>query len=269
MKDSRRHRRLALNVAPSAVLAGGLLIAWEIGVHVTRTPAWLLPAPSRIAAALTRTWPILWQHTLQTLWEAVLGLGVALVVGVTLAALMDFWRPLRRALYPLLIVSQTIPPFAIAPLLVIWLGFGVEPKIVVVALVCFFPIAVNTADGLFGADPDLVALLKAMGASRRQIWVKVRLPSALPAFFGGLRIAATYSVLGAIFGEWVGARSGLGIYLQRSFSASLTDQVFATIVVIAALSMALFGAILLIERLALPWYFSAAREEVWTEPGIY
>lgn len=264
-----RLRHMLSNAAPSLALVLGLLVVWEVAVRLAEVPAWLLPAPSRIWAALVRTWPLLVQHTGQTLWEAVLGLGVALVTGVTLAGLMDFWRPLRRALYPLLVTSQTIPPFAIAPLLVIWLGFGVAPKVVVVTLVCFFPIAVNTVDGLTGADPDLVALLRAMGASRRQVWIKVRLPSALPSFFGGLRIAATYSVLGAIFGEWVGARAGLGIYLQRSFSASLTDQVFATIVVIAALSMGLFGLVMLVERLALPWYYSAAREEAWPEPGIY
>lgn len=263
-------RRIAQNALPPLLLIAALLALWELIGQTGQVERWLLPTPSDIWAALNRTWPLLWgQHIAVTFGEAALGLLVAMVVGVLLAALMDFWGWLRRALYPLLVVSQTIPTFAIAPLLVIWFSFGIMPKVIVVTLVCFFPIAVNTASGLFSADPELIALLRAMGASRQQIWRKVRLPSALPSFFSGLRIAATYSVIGAIFGEWVGARAGLGIYLQRSLSASRTDQVFATILVIAVLSMALFGAVWITERLALRWYYAAGRDEAWGEPGIY
>ncbi len=198
-----------------------------------------------------------------------IGLVLALVLGVTLGAVIDFSPLLRRALYPLLVTSQTIPLFAIAPLLIIWFGFGLEPKVAVVVLVCFFPVVVSTADGLASADPDLLALLRAMGATRRQTWLKVRFPAALPSLFSGLRIAATYSVIGAIFGEWVGAQYGLGVYLQRSFSAARTAQVFAAIAVTSALSIALFGVVWLAERLALPWYHTSGRQAHWEEPGIY
>ena len=163
---------------------------------------------------------------------------------------------LRRARYPLLVTSQTIPILALAPLLIIWFGFGMTPKVIIVALFCFFPIAINTADGLSSADPELLSLLRAMGASRGQIWRKVRLPASLPYFFSGLRIAAAYCIVGAIIGEWVGGNLGLGIYMLRSSNAFKTEQVFAAIVVSSLLSLALFGLVYLAERLLLPWYLT-------------
>jgi ABC-type nitrate/sulfonate/bicarbonate transport system permease component len=167
----------------------------------------------------------------------------------------------------LLVASQTIPIMALAPLLVIWFGYGLASKAAVVALVCFFPVAVATADGLRGADPDLLALLRSMGASRRQVLFKVRLPGALPGFFSGLKIAVTYSVIGAIIGEWVGAGRGLGVYMIRSANAFATAQVFAAIGVTSLVSVLLFLAVSALERLCLPWYYTAAREEQWEEVG--
>ena len=137
------------------------------------------------------------------------------------------------------------------------------PKVLIVALVCFFPIAVNTADGLSAAEPELLALLRAMGANRRQIWIKVRLPASLPYFFSGLRIAATYSVIGAVIGEWVGASQGLGIYMLRSANAFKTPQVFSTIAISSLISLVLFGLVFLAERMLLPWYHSAQRTAQW------
>jgi ABC-type nitrate/sulfonate/bicarbonate transport system permease component len=167
------------------------------------------------------------------------------------------------------VTSQTVQILAIAPLLIIWFGFGLLPKVIVVVLVCFFPLAVSTADGLASADPDLIALLRAMGATRGQIWRIVRLPAALPSFFSGLRIAVTYSVVGATIGEWVGGTAGLGLYMLRSKNALATDQVFVSILVTTLLSMGLFAAVVGIERLALPWYYSAQRHDQWNEAGIY
>jgi ABC-type nitrate/sulfonate/bicarbonate transport system permease component len=158
---------------------------------------------------------------------------------------------------------------AIAPLLIIWFGFGLLPKIIVVVLICFFPLAVNTADGLASADPDLIALLRSMGARRGQIWRIVRLPAALPSFFSGLRVAVTYSVVGATIAEWVGGSNGLGLYMLRSKNALATDQVFVAIVITSALSIGLFLLVVLIEHRALPWYYSAQRTEQWQESGIY
>jgi ABC-type nitrate/sulfonate/bicarbonate transport system permease component len=195
----------------------------------------------------------------------VLGLALALLTGVALAAALDLSSWLRRALYPLLVISQTIPILALAPLLIIWFGFGIIPKVFIVALVCFFPIAVNTADGLSGADPELLSLLRAMGASRSQLWTKVRLPASLPYFFSGLRVAATYSVIGAVIGEWVGASQGLGIYMLRSANAFKTPQVFSTIAISSLISLTLFMMVFLVERMLLPWYHSAQRTAQWED----
>jgi ABC-type nitrate/sulfonate/bicarbonate transport system permease component len=171
-----------------------------------------------------------------------------------LAVMLETSLWMRRAIYPLLVVSQTIPIIALAPLLLIWFGFGLEPKVIVVTLYCFFPIAVACADGLAGAEPALLKLLRSMHASRWQILWLVRLPGAMPSFFSGLRIAATYSVTGAIFGEYVGAYRGLGIYMQTAANSFAIVLVFAAILVTAVLSLLLFGLVSLIERLALPWY---------------
>jgi ABC-type nitrate/sulfonate/bicarbonate transport system permease component len=178
----------------------------------------------------------------------------AILLGLFLAILLDISTWIRRAVYPLLVTSQTIPMIALAPLLLIWFGFSLEPKVIVVTLYCFFPIAVACADGLLGTDPDLVRLMRSMRASRWQILWLVRLPGAMPSFFSGLRIAATYSVTGAIFGEYVGAYQGLGIYMETAAHSFAIVLVFAAILVTAVLSLLLFGLVALIERIALPWY---------------
>jgi len=194
-----------------------------------------------------------------------LGFAVALGAGTLLALAIDFSATLRRAIYPLLVVSQTIPTIAIAPLLVIWLGYGIWPKIIVVGLVCFFPIVVSLADGLRSADPDLIALLQSMGATRRDVFFKVRLPGAMPAFFSGVKIAITYSVIGAIMGEWVGASRGLGIFMLRATNSFRTDWVFVAIAITALMSIVLFLLVAVLERALLPWYFTVEREERWQE----
>lgn len=242
---------------PAFVLAFALFALWEGIVRVGKINAAFLPAPTAILQALFDNWDVIAGHTLQTLLETVLGLAVATLLGVALAVLIDLSPAVRRAVYPILVTSQTIPMIALAPLLLIWFGFDLGPKIVVVTLYCFFPIAVACADGLLSADPDLLRLMSSMKASHWQVLWFVRLPGAMPSFFSGLRIAATYSVTGAIFGEYVGAYQGLGIYMQTSFNSHAVILVFAAIVVTAVLSLCLFGLVSLIERLALPWYHGA------------
>jgi len=259
-------RRRLSQYGPPAALLVGLLALWEVLVRLTRVPKWLLPAPTQIVLAGVEAAPLLGPHVAQTMAETLLGLGLALVTGLLLAFAIDLSATLRRALYPLLVASQTIPILALAPLLIIWFGYGILPKVLVVALVCFFPVAVGTADGLRAADPELINLLRAMGASRRQVLTKVRVPAALPSFFSGLKIAVTYGVIGAIIGEWVGASVGLGILMTRSSKGFLTDRVFAAIAITSLLSIALFVMVMALERAALPWYF-AEREEVWEEIG--
>ncbi|MGQ9674476.1 MAG: ABC transporter permease [Chloroflexota bacterium] len=251
-------------VAPAALFAL-LLVVWETVVRILNTPNWLLPGPSQILLAAWETRELLWMHSGQTLYETWLGLALALVAGLLLAFAIDSAPLLRRTLYPLLVASQTVPIIAIAPLLIVWFGFGVLPKVIIVALVCFFPIAVNTADGLRSVDPDLVSLLRSMGANRRQVFLKARLPASLPLFFSGLKIAVTYAVIGAVIGEWVGASRGLGIFMLRSQHSYLVDQVFAAIMIVSLLSITMFLAVTTLERALLPWYYTSARQEQWEE----
>ncbi len=249
-------RRLG-NFGPALVLAVALLAIWQLYVQASQVSPSFLPSPISVVVALGNNWSIIYANTLPTLLETVLGLTIATLLGLLLAVLLDVSGWVRRAVYPLLVTSQTIPMVALAPLLLIWIGYDIRSKLIVVILYCFFPIAVSCADGLASVEPDMINLLRSMKASRWQILWMVRLPAAMPSFFSGLRIAATYSVVGAIFGEYVGAESGLGIYMQRATNSFATAQVFAAIVVTAALSLALFGLVSLIERIALPWYSGA------------
>jgi ABC-type nitrate/sulfonate/bicarbonate transport system permease component len=254
---------------PPLLLIALMVLLWHVAATRSGLSAFILPSPAQVLQAGWETRALLGAAIGTTLLETAIGLAVALVLGVAVAAAMDLSPFVRRALYPLLVVSQTVQILAIAPLLIIWFGFGLLPKIIIVVLICFFPLAVSTADGLASADPDLISLLRAMGARREQIWRMVRLPAALPAFFSGLRVAVTYSVVGATIGEWVGGTEGLGLYMLRSKNALATDQVFVAIVITSALSIALYALVYAIERAALPWYHSAQRAQQWDEAGIY
>jgi len=257
------------DIVPPVVLIVVLALGWYFVAKVSGLGAFVLPSPVDVAQAAWETRSLLLDAIGTTMLATAIGLALALVAGVGLAALMDFWPLARRALYPLLVASQTIQILAIAPILVIWFGFGMIPTVSIVVLFCFFPLTVSTADGLASSDPELVALLRAMGAKRRQIWRMVRLPSALPSFFTGLRMAVTYSIVAATIGEWVGGSSGLGLYLLRSKNALATDQVFAAMLITSLLSVALFVLVYVIERLVLPWYHSLERKEQWEGQGIY
>ena len=246
---------------PALLLFAALIGSWEVLVALLRTEPWLLPAPSRIWQAFVATRALLPAHVRTTIVEALAGLALAASVGVSLALLIATVGVVRRVLYPLVVVSQTVPMIVLAPLLVIWLGFGMAPKIVVVALVGFFPIVVSTVDGLDGAEPEMVDLVRSMGASRLQALRRVLVPGAVPAFFAGLKIAAAYAIIGAVIGEWVGAQEGLGIFITRSQASYRTDQIFVAIVVIALLSIALFAVVHLLARLASPWKYAAQSSE--------
>lgn len=249
-------RKLA-NYGPALIVLITLLALWQVYVQVSQISPLFLPSPTAIVAALVQNWPIIYDNTVQTLLETVLGILLATLFGLAMALLLDVSSWMRRTVYPLLVTSQTIPMIALAPLLLIWIGYDIRSKLIVVIIYCFFPIAVAVADGLASVEPELINLLRSMRATRWQILWMVRLPAAMPSFFSGLRIAATYSVVGAIFGEYVGAEKGLGIYMQRATNSFATAQVFAAIVVTAVLSLLLFGLVSLIERIALPWYHGA------------
>ena len=244
--------------APLLILAG-LLVAWELWTQLGDVPKWQLPAPSVIAQELVESRGLLWEHTQVTLLEVVLGMVAALLVGLFLASVIAYSRIVERSVYPIIIASQTIPIIAIAPLLLIWVGYGIAPKIIVVALISFFPISVNTVDGLRSVDPDMVNMMRTLGASRWQIFTKLQVPSALPQMFSGIKIGITVSVIGAVIGEWVGASSGLGYLMTYSQPLFLTARVFAAIVVLSALGIGLFVLATLVERMVLPWYHTEKR----------
>lgn len=261
-RGGKRFRRFIVRQGPPLLFLLLLLLIWQGISWVWGVELWLLPSPWQIAVEGVDAWLHLGldAHTWQTLKEAVLGFLLAVAAGLTLALVVDFSPLLRRTLYPLLVISQTIPIIAIAPLLVLWLGYGILPKVLVVALVCFFPIVISTADGLRGADPDWTALLRSMGATRWQVFVKVRFPNALPSFFSGLKVAITYSVIGAVIGEWVGGNTGLAVYMRRAHNAFRYAREFAGVAITSLLSILLFLAVTALERVALPWRYARGQE---------
>jgi ABC-type nitrate/sulfonate/bicarbonate transport system permease component len=257
------------DIIPPIALIAILIIGWYFVAKVSGLSSFILPSPLEAIQAGWETRNLLLSSIGITLSATSIGLVLAVITGIGIAALMDFWPLAHRALYPILVVSQTIQILAIAPILVIWFGFGLTPTVLIVVLFCFFPLAISTADGLTSTKPDLIALLRAMGATKRQIWRMVRMPSALPSFFSGLRLAVTYSVVAATIGEWVGGSPGLGLYLLRSKNALATDQVFVAMFVTSLLSIILFMLVYGIERLTLPWYHTTQRKEQWEGIGIY
>ncbi|MFW6000790.1 MAG: ABC transporter permease [Halanaerobium sp.] len=236
------------------------LIIWEIIVQFLNIETWILPAPSAIFAEIVETRSLLIEHSLRTLYESIFGLTISAAAGILIGTIIFNFEILERTLYPLMVISQTVPIVVLIPLLVIWFGFGLLPKILIVILACFFPVAVNTVDGLNTADRDRINLLKAMGASKWQIFTKVRIPTALPMIFSGLRISATYSVMAAVVAEWMGSDIGLGVFIVRSSNSYLTARVFAGIVLVSFFSIMLFQSITLLERLLIPWSYSNKEE---------
>jgi ABC-type nitrate/sulfonate/bicarbonate transport system permease component len=237
---------------PAAVLVG-LVLAWEFYVELSGINPVTLPAPSRILDSGLANYDVILDHTLVTVQETLAGLAVSITLGVLLALLIDLFAPARRALYPLLVGSQTLPIVVLAPLLVLWFGFDLTPKVLVVTLYTFFPITVAFAAGLAATDREALLLMHTLGAGRLRTLQVLRVPQALPYLFTGLRIAVTYAVVGAVFAEWVGAREGLGLYVLLMKNAFRTDLVFAAVFVIAVLSLLLFVLVGLIERLVVRW----------------
>lgn len=251
--DSSYDRWRSLGYNPPLILAAIVLTVWEGYVTVAGVPKSVLPAPTAVALALYRDAGLLWSNTITTLSETVLGFGLAMFTALTLALAIDSWDSARRALYPWLVASQTVPIIALAPLMLIWFGFGLLPKVLLVCLFCFFPMVVATVDGLARVEPEQLKLMRSMRATKVQILLKVKWPQALPSFFSGLRIAATYSVTAAIFSEYAGGFSGLGILMQTAANARATPLVFAAIFVSAATSFAIFGLVTLLEHVFVPW----------------
>lgn len=249
MKNIVTHKKYIFPVL-SIIL---FFLIWEAIVNMVGIEPWILPSPSNIFLSLYSQRSILWMHTTTTLWEASLGFGIAIVFSFFLAFLMDSVSWIKQLLYPLLIVSQTIPIITIAPLLVIWFGYDLLPKVFVVVLVCFFPITISLLQGLDSADPETISLFKIMGANRYQIFRLVKLPGSLPNIISGLKISATYSIMGAVIGEWLGAKAGLGEYMRRSMRSFSVAHTFAAILVITLLSFIFLAMIELFAYYKMPW----------------
>lgn len=245
-RSPRRLRSvLSLMRLPWAAIASAIaaLVIWEVAVRVLATPAYVLPAPSRVLVTLVKDAPLLWRDALVTGGEMLGGLLLGTLTGVLVALLMAQSRFLERAVGPLLVVAQALPVFAIAPLLVVWFGFGVTSKLVMAALIIFFPVSTSLFEGLRRTDPGLIDLARLNGASRRDTLFLIRLPAALPALGAGLRVAAAVAPLGAIVGEWVGSSSGLGLVMLHANARMQTDTVFAGLTILVVFSLVLWAAV--------------------------
>lgn len=240
-------------ISPALLSVGALVLAWELYAQFSGISAIMLPAPSRVIGQAIEHRQALFDNTLPTIRATVFGFGCSLTAAFVFSVLVDFSGRLRRALFPVFIISQTLPLVAIAPLVVLWFGFGLAPKIMLVALVTFFPMLVALVQGYAATDDDIQSLLASMGASRVRVFLVARLPSSLPYFFAGLRISITYAVVGAIFAEYAGAAKGLGIYILNAKNNFRPDLVLAAVLVSATLTLVLFGITVLIQRVAMPW----------------
>ncbi|HVH96872.1 MAG TPA: ABC transporter permease [Bacillus sp. (in: firmicutes)] len=231
-----------------------LFIAWELIIKIMGIPEWLLPAPSKIFTEAFINWSDLTVHLLSTVNLSVTGFIIGTCIGLLTAVLLYLIPFLKESLYPLLILSQNIPTIVLAPLLVIWFGFGMLPKIIVITLVCFFPVTVAALDGFKQTPTELKHYLYMAGANKRQMFWKLEFPYSLPSIFSGVKISATYSVMGAVISEWLGAKAGIGVYMTLASSSFRTDRVFVAIFAIMILSLLFFAIIRMLERFVVRWH---------------
>jgi NitT/TauT family transport system permease protein len=259
----QRHReqratraRVSAVLSPAGVVIG-LLVLWELATRAFGIPVFLLPPPSAVVAAMIKHAPLLAAGARVTTIEIVLGFALSIAVGIPLALMIFLWPPFARAVMPLLISSQAMPKVAVAPLLLVWFGFGLIPKVLIAFLIAFFPVVINTAVGLAAIEPDKITLARSMGLSAIDTFLKIRLPDALPAIFAGLKISITLAVVGAVVGEFVGGDAGLGYLLMVANGSMDTQLLFAGIVCLTVLGVALYLLVELAERLAVPRHIIA------------
>ena len=255
----RTYNRLTTLLPPLGVIAA-LIAAWIGAVRVFDLPGFILPAPAEVLGAAWATRARLVPAILETTAAALVGLGAALGISIVTALGMDMYPLFRRACYPLIFLSQTVQILAVAPLIIIWFGFGRPSTLLITILFCFFPITVALVQGLANTPRAYVAQLRVLHASRWQIWRYARFPAALPALFSGIRVAAAYALIAATIGEWVGGSSGIGVYLLRAKNALRTDEVFAGMLTCSVVSIILFAIVVGIERRALPWHYRHGRQ---------
>lgn len=258
MENARRRvarRAIVARTSPLVVIAA-VLVVWELAVRLFGVPAYLLPPPSTIARRMVTDYELLAVNTWVTLGEVLAGYALAIVVSIPLAAILAQFRVVENAVYPTLVASQTIPKVAIAPILVVWFGFGLTPKILIAFLICFFPIVVDTMTGFRCVPREVIWLARSMGAPEWKTFVKIRIPAALPNIFAGLKVASTLAVVGAVVGEFIGADRGLGYQLIVANGLMDVQLSFAVLVTLSLLGIVLYLAVDLLERVTLPWHVS-------------
>ena len=260
-----RHRRLWDTLDRYGVplgLAVALVVVWEFGVRLGNVPAYLLPPPTAVFASLVNDWKVIYLNTFPTLIAILGGFALSVVIGIPLATVIVFSRLAERMLYPPMIASQAIPKVAIAPLFIVWMGFGVMPKVWIAFLIAFFPVVIDTVVGLRSVQPEMLQLGRSMGGGTLRVFLKLRLPNALPNIFAGLKVAIALAVVGAITGEFVGSQSGLGYLLTSASGQMDTALVFAVLVTISVIAMLLFMIIEAVEKLVIPWHSSMRSRNV-------
>lgn len=233
-----------------------LVVFWDLGIRVFNIKPYLIPTPWSVAEQLVKEWPMLWRETLPTLYATLGGFVASAIVGVAAAMAIAYSRVVESFVYPLLVFSQSIPKVAIAPLFVVWFGFGIVPKMIAAFLLGFFPVVVATVQGFKSVESDVIDLGRSMGASPWKVFLKFRLPSALPSIFSGLKVSVTLAVVGAVVGEFVGSNSGIGYVLQKANGTFDLPLMFAGLVILSMVGVILFLALELIERALLPWHAS-------------
>ncbi len=252
LRLTKRFQSITNKISSYTAIAG-ILIIWQILSTVEVVPKYMLPSPIDVARAFILEFPLLMYHSKVTLLEAFLGLSIGVLLGFIVAVLMDRFQFVYKAIYPVLVITQTIPTVAIAPLLVLWLGYGMAPKVTLIVIVTFFPITIGLLDGFMSADPDTIKLLRSMNASKGQIFRHIKLPSSMSHFFAGLRISASYSVVGAVIAEWLGGFSGLGVYMIRVKKSYSFDKMFAVILLISIISLLLMSGVTALQKISMPW----------------
>jgi len=233
-----------------------LLVLWDLAIRAFRIPPYLIPAPEAVVKQLYLEWPKLWREALVTTYATLGGFALSIAFGIPMALLIAYSRTIESFVYPLLVFSQSVPKIAIAPLFVVWFGFGIIPKVICAFMLGFFPVVVSTVMGFKSVDPDMLDLARSMKASRLATFMRISLPQALPSIFAGLKVSVTLAVVGAVVGEFVGANSGIGYVLQRSIGNFELPTMFAALVILASISVILFWIIDLIERFTVPWHAS-------------
>jgi len=238
-----------------------IVVAWDLAIRIFKIPAYQIPAPADVVAVLWSDWPELLQQAWPTTYATLCGFLLSALFGIPIAMLIAGSKTVESYIYPLLVFSQSVPKVAIAPLFVVWFGFGIIPKVIAAFLLGFFPVVVSAVQGFKSVDLDMVDLARAMQGSRFQVFCAVNLPHALPAIFSGLKVSVTLAVVGAVVGEFVGSNSGIGYVMQRSIGTFDLPTMFAALVILALLGVILFWIVDRIERLVLPWHVSQ-REEI-------